>query len=285
MSTFSPPGRNHSTAQRAFTLIELLVVIAIIAILAAILFPVFARARENARRASCQSNMKQIALGIKQYVQDYDEKFPMAMAEATTNSWVIQTSWVIAIQPYTKSYQVFQCPSEASKGNGTYVAASVLGGGGPGDNPLSANQYWTDYYGNELVMRRSKLGPSVNEAKIPYVANTVLLGDGSINNNSGQPGCGEPWFTRLRPDNSNNYGSADDPTAVAGGVLGQSRHLEGANYAFVDGHVKWLKQEKVLRASDQGNPNYETGAPKCGATYGGDGSSSPTGSNNTFCIE
>ncbi len=90
-----------------FTLIELLVVIAIIAILAAILFPVFARARENARRASCQSNVKQILLGVFQYTQDYDEKYmPMY-----TNPPV--RYWPLIIQPYLKSTQIMDCPSSS----------------------------------------------------------------------------------------------------------------------------------------------------------------------------
>jgi prepilin-type N-terminal cleavage/methylation domain-containing protein len=121
---------------KGFTLIELLVVIAIIAILAAILFPVFARARENARRASCMSNLKQIGLGFMQYTQDYDEEFPPALycgvwssdyssrtidtdpskpsgvykvsSGGTANHWV---SWMDAIYPYIKSTQIFRCPS------------------------------------------------------------------------------------------------------------------------------------------------------------------------------
>ncbi len=87
-----------------FTLIELLVVIAIIAILAAILFPVFGRARENARRSSCQSNMKQMGLGIVQYVQDYDEYYPTSAGAGTG-------TWRQKIQPYLKSTQVLRCPS------------------------------------------------------------------------------------------------------------------------------------------------------------------------------
>lgn len=91
--------------RRGFTLIELLVVIAIIAILAAILFPVFAKAREKARQSSCLSNEKQIALGIMQYCQDYDERFPMYADAAYSYNWDT------AIAPYLKNTQVLQCPS------------------------------------------------------------------------------------------------------------------------------------------------------------------------------
>ncbi len=96
---------HHRTnpSRLAFTLIELLVVIAIIAILAAILFPVFARARENARRSSCQSNLKQIGLGIMQYTQDYDELYPGIYQNSV--------SWRQQVQAYIKSEQIFKCPS------------------------------------------------------------------------------------------------------------------------------------------------------------------------------
>ena len=94
--------------KKGFTLIELLVVIAIIAILAAILFPAFARARENARRASCQSNLKQIGLGVIQYTQDYDNNYSLATSvsqDQTTTS---------PLQPYLKSVQLFKCPSDSA---------------------------------------------------------------------------------------------------------------------------------------------------------------------------
>jgi prepilin-type N-terminal cleavage/methylation domain-containing protein/prepilin-type processing-associated H-X9-DG protein len=94
--------------RKGFTLIELLVVIAIIAILASILFPVFGRARENARRSSCSSNMKQIGLGLMQYTQDYDEKMPPRFVILADDTRI---NWENMLQPYIKSYQLFQCPS------------------------------------------------------------------------------------------------------------------------------------------------------------------------------
>ena len=103
--SFRAPRRNRAQ-NFAFTLIELLVVIAIIAILAAILFPVFSRARENARKTSCLSNLKQIGLAMMQYTQDNDERFMHANHDATP-----PYTWFAPLQPYIKSTQVFKCPS------------------------------------------------------------------------------------------------------------------------------------------------------------------------------
>jgi len=94
----------------AFTLVELLVVIAIIAVLASILFPVFSRARESARRASCQSNLKQIAMGAMQYIQDYDERYPLGVNMVSTGQYT--TSFDL-LQPYLKSSQLGFCPSDS----------------------------------------------------------------------------------------------------------------------------------------------------------------------------
>ncbi len=109
--TQAPPrfARSGGALRRhGFTLIELLVVIAIIAILAAILFPVFARVRENARRTACQSNLKQIALGWMQYTQDYDERL-FGFYSGTVAD---QFTWMRRLQPYMNSTQLLKCPSD-----------------------------------------------------------------------------------------------------------------------------------------------------------------------------
>jgi prepilin-type N-terminal cleavage/methylation domain-containing protein/prepilin-type processing-associated H-X9-DG protein len=221
-------SKTHQKSLRgAFTLIELLVVIAIIAILAAILFPVFGRARENARRSSCQSNIKQIGLGIKQYTQDYDEKFPNIDGNTGT---LTNPGWAYAIQPYIKSEQLFQCPSETTSAptGPTIITAE--------DRAMAAgsNDYFMNY----------NLG-SQSEAILEYSSNTIMNGDGQGTTNNA----------------NNNVTSAPS--------VGRSRHLEGANYSFADGHVKWYRPAAILSGS-VGN---------CGSG----GANVPTGSNATFC--
>ncbi len=143
------------TGTRAFTLIELLVVIAIVAILAAILFPVFARARENARRTSCLSNLKQLGLGTIQYAQDFDEKFPTIRNLVTGQSGFY--SWDAAIMPYVKSEQVFMCPSVPSLNTRAYAMNWWVAGSAQHPSLESGSVY------------------STTIAAISRTANTVLL--------------------------------------------------------------------------------------------------------------
>ena len=204
---------NGKSTKRGFTLIELLVVIAIIAILAAILFPVFARARENARRSSCQSNQKQVILGLKQYVQDNDELFPQAYVNASVYGWAD------SIQPYTKSIQVYQCPSETN---------------GPSTTP-SADGY-TDYWYN--------LGLSgANEATLNYIANVVAIGDGSHGNAAYvSNGCSDFNYAGTMPT-ACTAGNASFTKSVA------QRHLDGLNIGFADGHVKWYRGDTATTST------------------------------------
>ncbi|RYZ75770.1 MAG: DUF1559 domain-containing protein, partial [Proteobacteria bacterium] len=140
MKHYTQNKRNNA----AFTLIELLVVIAIIAILAAILFPVFARARENARRASCISNQKQIMLGLTQYAQDYDEKYPLIYLSAGGTN----VGWNQMLMPYIKSRQVFICPSDPNPQQG-----------GPSWFGTSPQGYEAPFHTSYLVNVQTGLGP------------------------------------------------------------------------------------------------------------------------------
>ena len=186
--TASQSVSSRSSA-KAFTLIELLVVIAIIAILAAILFPVFGRARENARRSSCQSNLKQIGLGLIQYTQDYDEKYVMN-ASVTPN-----ISWPNLLQPYMKSRQVFVCPSDTAP---TDLAA--WGGG------LSSYALNVTYGGNAALGRifNQDGGGPVSIASVEDTVNTVFCADGTAPNGVSQlDSFGSPeLFTGTNPLNS-----------------------------------------------------------------------------------
>ena len=205
-----------------FTLIELLVVIAIIAILAAILFPVFARARENARRSSCQSNLKQIGLGVLQYIQDYDERFPKISHPIAAAP---PYGWADTIQPYLKSVQIFKCPSFTGP---TSDVPNVVG----------YSSYWmnsglNDDPGNGVV---GKSQAAVNNPSL-----TILNGDG---------GNSSPHTTaRFNCNGCNAGGAATGLAAGCGGTAnlatnltaGGQQHLEGIVLSFTDGHVKWYK--------------------------------------------
>lgn len=206
----------------AFTLIELLVVIAIIAILAAILFPVFGRARENARRSSCQSNLKQIGIGIMQYTQDYDEKLPLAnTGNIQLGEVVAERPWHVTIQPYVKSTQLFKCPSNTSN---SPLARTEIVAGGPGTYPRSyiCNGTGTTLatelanYGGPRPINRTNNGNAVGVsiARIKSAAELILITE--------------------HPDR----GDAD---VWAPAQMGFLNHLGMTNFLFADGHVKSMK--------------------------------------------
>jgi len=197
--------------RKAFTLIELLVVIAIIAILAAILFPVFARARENARRSSCQSNLKQIGLGIFQYTQDYDEKY---VPSETNNP---QANWGQLVQPYLKSTQVFSCPSNTN--NSGTTPASTMTGGGAAPLPVIPASYAMNYH---IGRSGGTTGNALSLASINSVSQKILVAESSTSEN------GQGW----NDWDDNNHRYRDN--AFAG-------HLNTENFLFADGHVKSLR--------------------------------------------
>ena len=205
----SIPQSNNSFIKKAFTLIELLVVIAIIAILAAILFPVFARARENARRASCQSNLKQIGLGVLQYTQDYDERYPMnnnpGPATGPGESSPGYIRWSEAIYPYVKSTQLFKCPSNPENGNASDTAM-------PGS--YAPTKEW---YGSAGPIE-DRAGITHSLAEIPSPSTAFMIGEL------------EGIFQALPADR-----------VYAG-------HLSTTNALFADGHVKSIKATAICVA-------------------------------------
>jgi len=237
---------------QAFTLIELLVVIAIIAILAAILFPVFAQAREKARAISCASNEKQIGLAILQYVQDFDEMFPKSQGnqgKAAPNHDIWSDTWVDVIQPYVKSYDVFRCPDDP---NTTIPAADSWEGVGVSYDANSDNDFpghWVAYgpFGYGSVpgdfwnYNSETLGQIVMPADCIMVAerhNGDALKAGVENATEYNSSFTETsWASideALIPDGTRP--PAPYPFGPNGAV--SASHQGRANFLFSDGHVK-----------------------------------------------
>jgi prepilin-type N-terminal cleavage/methylation domain-containing protein len=229
MTKITGVAKTKAQKKFGFTLIELLVVIAIIAILAAILFPVFARARENARRASCMSNMKQIGLGVLMYTQDYDENFPrLSYSVATSTNFY----WFQALHPYLKSKQIWVCPSESRMGMGYQVRQS--------DTPRAyiADGIWSDADSVHYSPNNALINVSASSiARVQSPANMFMIWDGD-------------WFYGAIAYDQKTAGRTQDRPGLQAGGSGRDdpqwpRHLEGDNYTFADGHTKWLKRSAV----------------------------------------
>jgi prepilin-type N-terminal cleavage/methylation domain-containing protein len=240
--------------KRGFTLIELLVVIAIIAILAAILFPVFAKAREKARQASCQSNLKQLALGVLMYAQDYDETLPLWNRYANANQMPLAPP--AAIFPYVKNVQIYECPSY----KGCYCQTGAYY---PSPVPAEWGNQWSSYgWGNpkyafpgphahgyafnERLFAVSYVGSrGLAMARITQPATTVMAGDAMHM----YGGAGAFVFADACCD-SPSLGWQDGSLNGIDAGTGQptpdsaSRHNGGSNYAFANGHVKWRSDRR-----------------------------------------
>lgn len=244
-------------SRRAFTLIELLVVIAIIAILASILFPVFGRARENARRSSCQSNLRQIGLGILQYTQDFDEILPFQVFGQGNNPQ--SSHWMDVIQPYTKSVQVFNCPSDfhdmASGGN-----ASQLYVYPPSVRNASAQQYGSYYlnYGYYQGTTGTKGPAGENMSGLAEPATTIWAAD-SMGDNYDACFYAKDATADFAIDRANDPQYFQDSTGGPGEKSGPvARHLGTANILFTDGHVKAMRLDALDKEAADGYKSFFT---------------------------
>lgn len=234
----------RTVGRQGFTLIELLVVIAIIAILAAILFPVFARARENARKSNCQSNLKQIGLALRSYSQDYDERYPCY--RFFDNIPGVTYSWRIALLPYVKNRDIFVCPS-APNLNGFALSTndkSDCTGSTPqfeSSGYYCNSVHWVSGAPNPPFMHRYQGG--ISDAQIARPAETIAVIDGGqypLTNFDAYTGA----TTTTTTTGSNAAGTGNPPTTVSTSNP-FLRHTDGANYLFMDGHVKWQKPDQV----------------------------------------
>ena len=257
------------STRKGFTLIELLVVIAIIAILAAILFPVFAQAREKARQTSCLSNMKQLGLALNMYAQDYDGTLSQTSWEL--GNFKAKVHWSYLVQPYVKNQQIFVCPSDPNPvlplnrlcGPGDTIGVTLCDAQAPkfsyinSYNAMPAHDWIPpseaafEKPANLIVLgeRRNNMNDAAKtligqwKGTSPFVATSTNHGTGSGN---GQVCPGDTYrfvtFTDvtngLLPSNSN-----DNPEIVR---VKFDRHEGGSNYSFFDGHAKWFRLEQTF---------------------------------------
>jgi len=250
--------------QRGFTLIELLVVISIIATLAAILFPVFASAREKARQSVCLSNLRQIGLAFTQYVDDNDEHYPYRSGANET-----MELWPVSLYPYTKSFAIFSCPSDpTTAANGNYVLS------------YAANQ--------DVLTGAFALSQFVASSQ------TVLLCEQTGNTFPNSTAV-QKWDGSTMTYGSSNWGVGGSYNAGTGtlatGPLGSTnnsgwsislaRHTKGSDFLLGDGHVKWIVGTKVSIGLNATGPNSQ----EQGWTWGDAASTDNPSYAATFSVE
>lgn len=289
-----------NSTRKAFTLIELLVVIAIIAILAAILFPVFAQAREKAREATCASNLKQIGIAMTMYVQDFDEQFPTSWAKGFPGNADF------FCQPYMKNTGILHCPDKqisvqtantsCDNSSDSYGEWYLLPG--QRDNPTGepylwgygfnggitwndGTGLWTPWSGAAPANAGQTVTVTINGVSVattvrsnPFVGKTLAqVASPSLcfmEADTNEPPASTMSINALRP--SGWPGIADSPCELAVRQP-QPRHGGGYEYLYVDGHVKWIKYCGHATNNLQGDP---ASVPNiCSYYYNYDGSNNP----------
>ena len=218
-----------TSSNNAFTLIELLIVIAIISILAAILFPVFATAREKARQTSCASNLKQIGLATQQYIQDYDDYYPICYNAGASAGWAWMPygpgSVVTELYPYIKSINAWWCPDQDITKTWYYV---YLNG-----NVYYGQYTFNIYYLSKLEDVAVNLVP-VQSSSVTQPSSIIEYGELAAGNMGANPIV-----------DASSQITAYSPACTWCGFKIGFPHSLGSNYGFGDGHVKWLPQSVI----------------------------------------
>jgi len=249
-----------------FTLIELLVVIAIIAILAAILFPVFAKVREKARQISCASNEKQLGLGVLQYMEDYDETFPQG-----NPNYGDTAGWAGPIAPYLKSPSVYKCPDDPTvynPGSGVWqdvsyaMNDSLLGDGNRNSSGVAGVASLSEMAApSSTVMLCEAFGATMN---INNATATTDYSSGATMDSNFWGGC---------PSGCTSYYATGNPPGQKLVMLSYALtgiHTNGSNYLACDGHVKWLRSAAISPGKDalnSSNPENDGGEHASGTGY------------------